>query len=533
MRLMPEPLRYRRLRAPRVDGGMLADPPLEAAGALLAEQAAQRALIDYDFHGRRLSQLIPAARAELLQAALAYSNSYLEQPLTGLDAAAPFVLAGHQPQLFHPGVWIKNFALAELVRDGQAVGINLVVDTDTARSAAALVPGGSSTAPLVANVPYDASLAEMPYEERPIADFAQFASFSSRAAERLKPLVADPLVTSFWPDVVERGRATGNLGLAVAQARHRLEAQWGSQTLELPQSQVCRFESFSWFAVSMLSEASRLREVYNAALREYRRVNGVRSRSHPVPDLVREGDWIEAPFWVWSAANPRRRRLFLRTVGSELQLTDRSGWQAALPQGGDAAAEALCALPGGVKLRTRALLTTLFARVVLSDLFLHGIGGAKYDELTDLLISRFFDLPPPPYQVLSATLRLPIERPKVEAEDVRRVDGLLRELTYHPEVHAHNGEGPPSDGFARLADEKRRWVSSPLTPENARQRHLALRGANESLQPWVAGLRAKLVSEREQLVELARADEVLSSREYAFCLFPERSLRALFGQVFP
>ena len=37
----------------------------------------------------------------------------------------------------------------------------------------------------------------------------------------------------------------------------------------------------------------------------------------------------------------------------------------------------------GIKLRTRALTTTLFARLVLSDMFLHGIGGAKYDQVTD------------------------------------------------------------------------------------------------------------------------------------------------------
>ena len=37
----------------------------------------------------------------------------------------------------------------------------------------------------------------------------------------------------------------------------------------------------------------------------------------------------------------------------------------------------------GIRLRTRALTTTLFARYVLGDLFVHGIGGAKYDELGD------------------------------------------------------------------------------------------------------------------------------------------------------
>ena len=32
---------------------------------------------------------------------------------------------------------------------------------------------------------------------------------------------------------------------------------------------------------------------------------------------------------------------------------------------------------------------------VLSDLFIHGIGGAKYDELTDEIIRRFFGIEPP------------------------------------------------------------------------------------------------------------------------------------------
>ena len=36
----------------------------------------------------------------------------------------------------------------------------------------------------------------------------------------------------------------------------------------------------------------------------------------------------------------------------------------------------------GIKLRSRALTTTMFVRLFLADAFLHGIGGAKYDEVT-------------------------------------------------------------------------------------------------------------------------------------------------------
>ena len=49
----------------------------------------------------------------------------------------------------------------------------------------------------------------------------------------------------------------------------------------------------------------------------------------------------------------------------------------------------------GLRLRPRALVTTMYARLMLADLFLHGIGGAKYDQLTDLIIRQFFDVQPP------------------------------------------------------------------------------------------------------------------------------------------
>ena len=65
----------------------------------------------------------------------------------------------------------------------------------------------------------------------------------------------------------------------------------------------------------------------------------------------------------------------------------------------------------GIEIRPRALITTMYARLFLSDLFIHGIGGAKYDELTDAIIRRFFGIEPPAYMTVTGTVRLPIPRP--------------------------------------------------------------------------------------------------------------------------
>ena len=55
-----------------------------------------------------------------------------------------------------------------------------------------------------------------------------------------------------------------------------------------------------------------------------------------------------------------------------------------------------------------ALVNTLYCRLFLGEYFLHGIGGGKYDEVTDALAQAFYGVEPPAYGVLTATLLLPL-----------------------------------------------------------------------------------------------------------------------------
>jgi hypothetical protein len=171
----------------------------------------------------------------------------------------------------------------------------------------------------------------------------------------------------------------------------------------------------------------------------------------------------------------------------------------------------------------------------LGDFFIHGIGGGNYDHVTDAIIERFFGRTPPNFMVLSATLHLPIKRPSADAEDLESIDRTLREMTFHPERFADemkaktSGNGSPSP--EGLIAEKRRLIETAQTVENAKGRCRSIRAINERLQPWLADFRSHHESRRESAVEEARRDKILSSREYAFCLFPEETIREFFGGV--
>ena len=517
---------YRRVRAPAEDGEVLIDPPSAQVGELLrANAAALNASIQ--IAGQPLARLRAQAREDLLAAALAYTRGYRDVPEpSGGDA--PLFMGGHQPQLFHPGVWYKNFLLSRLAREQRGVAINLAIDNDVVKSASIRVPGGSATSPTVESISYDATFTELPFEERRIQDLELFASFGDRVEEMMGQLVADPLVKAFWPLVVARARATDKLGESMAQARHQLEGQWGAMTLEVPQSAVCGLTAFQEFAAHLLAELPRFVEVHNGTLADYRRVHRLRNAAHPIPDLVRQDDWLEAPFWIWDRDNPQRRRLFVRTTGdAQVELTDRAGWQERVSvQSGEGVADLL---KRGIKLRTRALTTTLFARLLLADMFVHGIGGAKYDQITDVLLAEFYGVIPPGFMIATATLRLPIPRARATLADERRIDEQLRQLTFQPDrfVEQFSAEcGDKSDSQQWLS-QKREWIDAPVTLESSRTRCRAIRAANEHLQPCVAKLRESLLRERAAIHEAVRVEAVLGSREYAFCLHPESALRDL------
>ena len=521
--------RVTRLNAPREHGAKLIEPPLSLAGEMMSLNKRTIAQAGYNVQGRGLTQLASEAREQLLAEALRYTRSYRNATVPANPGHV--ILAGHQPEMFHPGVWLKNFALARLAKDHGAVAVNLQIDSDAMKTASLRVPSGSLDQPRLENVPFDRAAAEAPFEQRTILDRACFDSFADRASKHLQSLVPHPFLARFWPLAVARSRETNHLGASLAQARHQCEAAWGLQTLEIPQSRVCDLPAMRWFMAHLLAHLPRFWETYNAALLEYRREHKVRSAAHPVPALDRMDDWLEAPLWIWTESDPRRRRLFVRHRKDELLLSDREQFEAALPlvpENAAAAVERWAALSAnGIRLRTRALITTMAARLLLGDLFVHGIGGAKYDQLTDRIIERFFGVAPPGYMVVSGTLRLPLSHSAAPTDDVPQLRQRIRELYFHPERFLKQ-PGPDrittDQNTAALVAEKRRWLATVETPDNAQMRCRAIRQVNEALQPAVAALRELWASEAAKRADRQRAEALLISREYAFTLFPEVDL---------
>jgi hypothetical protein len=170
-------------------------------------------------------------------------------------------------------------------------------------------------------------------------------------------------------------------------------------------------EPYLVFVHHILARARQVATDYNASLEEYRAEHKIRTKQRPMPDVQVFETSVEAPFWLDDLATGHRTRpsVFATDGGWILELNsgaefvfdpNADGWEAAARLG-------QWLRENHVRLSPRALMLTLFLRLVIADQFIHGIGGGRYDQVTDRLIMRHFGIAPPSFCVTTATLYFP------------------------------------------------------------------------------------------------------------------------------
>ncbi len=529
---------YRQYRVPRDDGSFLVEPNRDSLLHEISLPNYGSNASGLEFCGKSLESARLQARQEVVQRALKFTRSYSDPQLPAFDPEQlpALILSGHQPELFHPGVWFKNFLLSSLAGEGRGIGINFLVDNDLCRSTSIRVPALDPMQRETADGPnvisqsvlFDAPRDAIPWELRRLGSQQTWDDFPRSVKRALLPGVESPLLLEAWPDAIEAVARTDRPGLALASMRHRLEQRSGLQTLEVPLSHLVSTRGFARFSIQLLSELPRLQRVYNGQLEHYRLAHRIRSHAHPVPALAESDGWLEAPWWVYRQNAPQRQPLWVRLLDDQLILGDRAGWQATIEGRLDcdsASSQWLDLLADGVCLRPRALLTTMYLRIMVSDLFIHGIGGGKYDQLTDAIVREFFAIDPSPMAVATATLHLPLgaQWPNADAAALTQLQTQQeqqRDRLWHLKYHADQLVEDPSSEQQQLSQRKQQLLANipprgekyawhrEMTKINRRLSELALEEVDQTRQ------------QIEKNAAQLRQQRVMQSRETSFCLYP-------------
>ena len=506
---------------PRQHKSVVSNPQIGSLTNLAQSNADQFRSSGLSLQGMPLSQARTLAQAEVLAAAADYTASLIGQPVD-LPTTGPWFVTGHQPELFHAGVWAKNFTISGLADFAGGVALNLIVDNDTAERTRITVPIGSREVPTVESVPFDSSRPQQPWEESVIEDVQCFEGFGERIRSQIRSnWHYEPLIRHGWDAAIRQRQVSSRLCDCLTAARVAVEREHGIRNLEVPMSRICSTRSFLRFAASLLTDLPRFQAHYNAVIRNYRLEHHLRSTTHPVPELVERDGWYEAPFWIWRQGDLRRGRPFARLDGNRVEL--RFGeeivarFSASTQDGFEQGGQSLSQLQNqGVRFRSRALTTTLFSRLFLADLFIHGIGGAKYDEMTDQLCRRFLDIEPPRFATVSATFHLPLAPPfPVSLQDVRRTEQTLRDLSFNPDRFLSKSA---DFSVQTLIEEKRQLISAFAARRPQQFEHKRVAEINRMLTPELEQTRRELKAKSQQIQKHVQANSILQNREYSWCL---------------
>ena len=502
-------LDYQQLAAPAHHGGVLVAPNPKSCAKLARENAA----------------LLNSSIAKILGSTLGSWRAATRERLV-TNPNQPVIVVGHQPDFIHPGVWAKNVVARRLAHALHGAAVNLIVDSDAPKRLSIRVPVTHEDRLIVREVRAGTLRPECAYEQIAAIPASEIETLRRQIHESLRDRFAGSLMASFLDGLAESPNT--DWVSQITEGRRKVESEFNIDLQDLR----IRDSWWSPLAAHLLLDPGGFARAYNDSIAEYRVQNKVRSPNRPIPVLVVEDDRVELPFWFY-VADQSRRRVFVAADQDHVTLCAQSEPIVTFSRKQIETSEDVVELvrrESGWLLRPRALITTIWARLFLADLFIHGIGGAKYDHISDLIIARYFQLPAP--EIACATATLYMDSRCEQSPDKSTHERQLRDATWNPQRHILSPSSPELESLLQ-----QRLAAIQKTDELSRVRS-ADRAARRAAFQQIHRLNAEIHAFNPNLLDAPKAElerfrresadrRIACDRECFFALHPRTSLELL------
>ncbi|MBE7545745.1 MAG: hypothetical protein HS127_01065 [Planctomycetia bacterium] len=461
----------------------------------------------------------------------------------------PIILTGHEPIFYHPGIWIKNHLAYYLAEKLKGISINLIVDSDSCKADFVYVPCFSEESASIQKVSFVEGRETQAYEEISLERIEVIERFKDKVDALLRKNNHDDVKNTVkgmqimfdcFMYQIRHAYQQGckdMTGLFTA-ARKGMENAFGIKNLEIPVSLMCNTKGFYSFFLHILYNAKQFAEIHNEKLKDYRNTQAISSKANPVPDLEIHDTLVELPFWIWEKGGARNK-CYARYDGGSIIVTNGNQMELALKKDEDpqkiiSRLRSLESYPlHPIKLRPRAITLTMFSRLFLSDVFIHGIGGSKYDVITNAIMKDFFHINPPKYITTTTTLFLPVKTQDIDVKTLPVLQKELNDMRTNPERHASE-KTRQNPLFLKMVEGKRALIEKMRGSDKEKRSQLfhQIKELNASMFKRITNefgnRQRKLAAVKEKMA----CNEVAKCREYPIGIFPFNTLHDHFANVF-
>jgi len=528
-------------------------PSADKIGSLLEENKKIFSKYSFTILNQHFGEVRENCRKEVIRGALKFSSKFDRDIADKIYSAPQYIIqSGHQPVFFHPGIWIKNIFLNELLKSpfpDKSLGLNIILDNDICKDLNLSLPALSPTGNLKlerVNFLSPTLASNLPFEEYPCPSLELITKFNRDIIRKLKPLESEnkDILNNFKIFVrcledssrrCSQNDKRANLGEFLGLARHLYEKEIEPTYLEILFSQICNSDEFLSFFLEIIKNIKSFSEIYNKKLNEYRKLFKIRNQAHPSPNLMIKENLIEIPFWIWKEGDQRRKIFILREEEGNYLYNDSYGKIFLIEEDGLKSLSSLKTLlkERGLKIRPKALLLTLYNRLFISDLFIHGLGGAKYDLVTDEIIREFFKVEPPHFLVVSCTLYLNFKSsPGTSDSKISALKKKIRDLEFNPQRYINElpltkKEKNQIEELVEKKIELTKKIKETLSPIEKRTISEEIKAINNFMGEKVRPIKYELNKKIEKEEEKMKQAKVYTFREFPYCFFSVKTLKNL------
>jgi hypothetical protein len=315
----------------------------------------------------------------------------------GLPEQGMVIMSGHQAQVWHPGILAKLLAIRAAADRFGATAAWVVVDHDENDPLTIRAPyiGQDGRLGVAVFGPRDAGGEHVPACRRP-AWRAEGAWDLPARAKHASTGVAAGLQRI--QQALRSSAGSEDAAVQAAAASFELATPLTKLPILLLATQLAKTTLFAELVALMKRDPAACVQAHNAAVSAFPRER--------IAPLAVEAARLELPLWsIGTAAGSQRRRVY------STDLEDAVGL-----------------------LAPRALLLTGLMRLAGCDLFVHGLGGERYDRITELWFEKWLGKRLVPTTMVTATLRLRIPGCWPSAETIARTAWIAHRARHDPKL---------------------------------------------------------------------------------------------------